>query len=297
MTLILSLLLVAFSTRLCEGSFSLLSEPRQTCAGYSGIADAIEYLTKSISNQTVANDPLLEVKTSLQNLLQLATIYQSCDDVTGPPGLYRVRDGNDVPTHYFCQTELLGGGWTVIQRRTSGRTNFTRSFNEYQNGFGHPDQEFWIGLTRLNRITSLAQYELIILMDAFDGATASVRYTNFKVGPATDGFRLVALEYSSGVGNSMSSSANQTFSTFDRDTDSSLSNCANSWKGGWWFGACGDRFVTCLEDTNWQLFNNVSISIAAILTDFIMVQLLRQLQGHPWCGHPLKEVFNRLRVL
>uniref|UniRef100_A0A182JT07 Fibrinogen C-terminal domain-containing protein n=1 Tax=Anopheles christyi TaxID=43041 RepID=A0A182JT07_9DIPT len=241
MTLIVSLLLVALGTRLCEGSFSLLSEPREACAGYAGIADAIAALTKTISNQTTAGDPLLGVKGSLQELLQLATIYQSCDDVTGPSGLYRVRDGNDVPTQYFCQTEVLGGGWTVIQRRTNGRTNFTRSFNEYQNGFGHPEQEFWIGLTRLNRITSLAQYELLILMDAFDGTTASVRYTSFKVGPASDGFRLTTLSgYNSIVGDSMNTSISQTFSTFDRDTDSSLINCADVWRGGWWFNGCGN---------------------------------------------------------
>uniref|UniRef100_A0A182YLH9 Fibrinogen C-terminal domain-containing protein n=1 Tax=Anopheles stephensi TaxID=30069 RepID=A0A182YLH9_ANOST len=242
MTLIVSLLFVSLCTRLCEGSFSLLSEPRQTCAGYSGIADAIAALTNSISSQTPADDPLLGVQSSLQQLLQLATVYQSCDDVTGSPGLYRIRDGNDQPIHYFCQTELLGGGWTVIQRRTNGKTNFTRSYSEYRDGFGHPEQEFWIGLTRLNRITAAAQYELAILMDAFDGTSATVRYASFKVSDETDGFRLATLGgFTGSTGNSMSTLVGKTFSTFDRDTDSSATvNCANVWKGGWWLNGCGD---------------------------------------------------------
>ncbi|XP_053676420.1 angiopoietin-related protein 1-like [Anopheles nili] len=242
MTLIVSLLLVALSTKLCEGSFSLLSEPRQTCAGYKGIADAIAALTQSLPGQSPTSvDPLLGMQSSLQDLLRLVTVHQSCDEITGPPGLYYVRDGNDEPTQYYCQTQLLGGGWTVIQRRTNGMANFTRSFNEYRDGFGHPDQEFWIGLTRLNRITSLTQYELAILMDAFDGSTATVRYTSFKVAPATDNFRLVTLSGFSGTtGNSMSTSVGKTFSTFDRDSDAATLNCADASKGGWWFGACGD---------------------------------------------------------
>uniref|UniRef100_A0A182MEE0 Fibrinogen C-terminal domain-containing protein n=1 Tax=Anopheles culicifacies TaxID=139723 RepID=A0A182MEE0_9DIPT len=242
MTLIVSLLLATLCTQLCEGSFSLLSEPRQTCAGYAGIADAIAALTQSISNQTPATDPLIGVQTNLQELLRLVTLHESCNDVTGPSGLYRVREGNDVPTFYFCETELLGGGWTVIQRRTNGQTNFTRSFNEYRDGFGHPEQEFWIGLTRLNRITSSSQHELAILMDAFDGATATVRYTNFKIAAEADNFRLsTLLGFTGTTGNSMSTNVGKTFSTFDRDTDSAATvNCASVWKGGWWLDGCGD---------------------------------------------------------
>ncbi|XP_052898346.1 angiopoietin-related protein 6-like [Anopheles moucheti] len=242
MTLIVSLLLVSLYAQLGEGSFSLLSAPRQTCAGYAGIADAIAALTKTISNQTPAQDPLVSVQLNLQQLLRLVTVYDSCDDVTGPSGLYRILDGNGVITHYYCETELFGGGWTVIQRRTNGRTNFTRSFNEYRDGFGHPEQEFWIGLTRLNLITTPTQYELAILMDAFDGTSTSVRYTSFKVAPETDNFRLTTLSGFSGTGgNSMSASVGKTFSTFDRDTDAAATvNCARVERGGWWFSDCGD---------------------------------------------------------
>uniref|UniRef100_A0A182WM49 Fibrinogen C-terminal domain-containing protein n=1 Tax=Anopheles minimus TaxID=112268 RepID=A0A182WM49_9DIPT len=242
MTLIVSLLLASLCTPLCEGSFSLLSEPRQTCAGYAGIADAIAALTKSVASQAPTQDPLQGVLSNLQQLLRQVTLYQSCGDVTGPSGLYRVQEGNDDPTHYLCETELFGGGWTVIQRRTNGQTNFTRSFNEYRDGFGHPEQEFWIGLTRLHRITASSQHELAILMDAFDGTTATVRYTNFKVAAEADNFRLSTLSgFTGNTGNSMSTSVGKTFSTFDRDTDSAATvNCANVWKGGWWLNGCGD---------------------------------------------------------
>uniref|UniRef100_A0A182N1V3 Fibrinogen C-terminal domain-containing protein n=1 Tax=Anopheles dirus TaxID=7168 RepID=A0A182N1V3_9DIPT len=184
----------------------------------------------------------LGLAAGINDLVRTVTVYQSCSDVPGPSGLYRIRDGNVGSTQYYCQMELLDGGWTMIQHRTSGRTNFTRSYQEYKDGFGHPEQEFWIGLTRLNQITSLAQYELAILMDGFDGSTAMVQYTSFKVGAESDGFRLTTLSgYSGTVGNSLSTSVGMTFSTFDHDTDTaSTQNCASTWRGGWWFSNCGD---------------------------------------------------------
>ena len=40
-----------------------------------------------------------------------------------------------------------GGGWTVILNRKQSRrpVNFTRPWTAYQNGFGNPDKEYWIG--------------------------------------------------------------------------------------------------------------------------------------------------------
>uniref|UniRef100_A0A182QMZ3 Fibrinogen C-terminal domain-containing protein n=1 Tax=Anopheles farauti TaxID=69004 RepID=A0A182QMZ3_9DIPT len=242
MTFVAWLLVVALGAGLCEASFSILGEPRQTCAGYSGISDRIAALIQFVSGQTPAVDPLVDLKSAIDGLLQMVTVYQSCDVVQGAPGLYRIWDGNAASTQYYCQTELYGGGWTMIQRRTSARTNFTRSYQEYKDGFGHPEQDFWIGLTRLNQITSLEQYELAVLMDGFDGSTATARYTSFMVGPESDGFRLTTLSgYSGTGGNSMSTSVGMMFSTFDNDRDTSTTeNCANIWKGGWWFSNCGD---------------------------------------------------------
>ncbi|XP_058065810.1 angiopoietin-related protein 6-like [Anopheles bellator] len=229
-------------TYLCEGSFSILSEPRQSCAGYDGIANAIAALTESVSGQTQQVDPLLVLQSKLTDLLKSVRIYKSCDDVTGPPGLYRVRDGI-VPRYFFCETQVQGGRWTVIQRRIEGKLNFTRSFTEYTGGFGHPNNEFWIGLTRINGITSQSQHELMIYMEAFDGANATVRYTDFKIGNLSDNFRLTSLGNYSGTltANSFSTSLNKSFSTFDKDQDTSnTTNCARVWGGGWWFNNCGD---------------------------------------------------------
>ena len=36
-------------------------------------------------------------------------------------------------------------GWTVIQRRLDGSVDFHRYWNDYRNGFGYSNGEYWIG--------------------------------------------------------------------------------------------------------------------------------------------------------
>ncbi|XP_035788559.1 angiopoietin-4-like [Anopheles albimanus] len=236
------LLVVAYSVGLGDGSFSLLTEPRQTCSDFEIFSQTVASLTTQIQNRTTA-DQLINLRSDLVDLLAATRIYKSCDDLgpTSPPGLYRIQDGNDMPMYYYCETVQDGGRWTVIQQRKSDVLNFTRSFNEYVNGFGHPTGDFWLGLTRIQKITSQAQYELLIKMSAFDGTTATARYSNFKLNDAIDLFRITSLgSYTGNAGNSLSLALNRQFSTYDRDTDASAINCARVWGGGWWLNNCGD---------------------------------------------------------
>ena len=38
------------------------------------------------------------------------------------------------------------GGWTVIMRRTDGRMDFFRNWQDYRVGFGDFSNEFWLGI-------------------------------------------------------------------------------------------------------------------------------------------------------
>ncbi len=49
------------------------------------------------------------------------------------------------------------GGWTVFQRRKDESVNFYNEWIDYARGFGSLTGEFWLGLRKLHRITSLSR--------------------------------------------------------------------------------------------------------------------------------------------
>ncbi|VDI27333.1 Hypothetical predicted protein [Mytilus galloprovincialis] len=44
----------------------------------------------------------------------------------------------------FCNYDVDGGGWIVIQRRQDN-TDFYRTWSDYKKGFGSLDDSFWLG--------------------------------------------------------------------------------------------------------------------------------------------------------
>ena len=74
--------------------------------------------------------------------------------------------------------ETDGGGWIVIQRRIAGGTvNFTRGWDDYVNGFGDLDGEFWYGLDNIHSLTTRDDVELRIdMVVEDDGSELSWTY-------------------------------------------------------------------------------------------------------------------------
>uniref|UniRef100_A0A3Q1FAD3 Angiopoietin-like 6 n=1 Tax=Acanthochromis polyacanthus TaxID=80966 RepID=A0A3Q1FAD3_9TELE len=44
----------------------------------------------------------------------------------------------------WCEQSQAQGGWTVIQRRQDGSVNFFRAWEQYKQGFGNLDGEYWL---------------------------------------------------------------------------------------------------------------------------------------------------------
>ena len=74
-----------------------------------------------------------------------------------------------------------GGGWTVFQRRLDGSVDFFRGWQDYKNGFGNLNGEFWLGLDKINRLTTATQNELRIDMEDTTRNTAYAEYDLFAV--------------------------------------------------------------------------------------------------------------------
>ncbi|XP_063000830.1 tenascin isoform X1 [Elgaria multicarinata webbii] len=154
-------------------------------------------------------------------------------------GLYTIYlNGNQSqPAQVYCDMSSDGGGWIVFLRRQDGAEEFYRNWRTYEAGFGDPQGEFWLGLEKLHKITSQGQYELRV--DLRDhGETAYALYDKFTVGDARTRYRLKVDGYSGTAGDSMTYHNGRSFSTFDKDNDSAITNCALSYKGAFWYKNC-----------------------------------------------------------
>ncbi|XP_032694637.1 tenascin-R isoform X3 [Lontra canadensis] len=137
----------------------------------------------------------------------------------------------------YCDMTTDGGGWIVFQRRQNGQTDFFRKWAEYRVGFGNLEDEFWLGLDNIHRITSQGRYELRVDMrDGQEAAFAS--YDKFSVEDGRNLYKLRLGGYNGTAGDSLSYHQGRPFSTEDRDNDVAVTNCAMSYKGAWWYKNC-----------------------------------------------------------
>lgn len=154
-------------------------------------------------------------------------------------GIYLLKPSNSNQImQAWCDQENNGGGWTMIQRRQDGSTNFFKTWHNYKHGFGNLDNEYWLGLENIYWLTKQDSYKLLILMDDWQGRQVSAEYDQFRVEPESDFYRLRLGQYSGTAGDSLSWHNDKQFSTLDKDRDSYSGNCAHFQKGGWWYNMC-----------------------------------------------------------
>ncbi|XP_071162440.1 ryncolin-1-like [Mytilus edulis] len=132
-----------------------------------------------------------------------------------------------------------GGGWTGFQRRQDGKVDFYRGWSEYVKGFGDVNTEFWLGNDNLHDLTSQGSYELRVDLEDFNGDKAYAKYSTFNIGDQSTNYILTVNGYSGTAGDALKFHDKQAFSTKDKDNDSYDSgNCAEIWKGAWWYSSC-----------------------------------------------------------
>ncbi|KAM6237736.1 tenascin isoform 3-T4 [Spheniscus humboldti] len=240
--------------------------PRAPVTGYLLIYESIDGRVKEvILNPETTSYSLTELSPSTQYTVKLQALNRSLKSKTiqtiftttgllypypkdcsqallngeTTSGVYTVYLNGDKaqPLQVFCDMGEDGGGWIVFLRRQNGKEDFYKNWKTYVAGFGDPKDEFWIGLENLHKITSQGQYELRVdLRDK--GETAYAVYDRFNVGDAKSRYRLRVDGYSGTAGDSMTYHNGRSFSTFDKDNDSAITNCALSYKGAFWYKNC-----------------------------------------------------------
>ena len=116
--------------------------------------------------------------------------------------------------------ETDGGGWTVFQRRQDGSVDFYRGWVDYEMGFGELDNEFWLGLSKIHRLTKIDS-SLRVDLEDFNQNTRYAHYDTFSVGDASTEYVLTVGGYSGTAGDCTTGNRHNgmKFSTKDNDND------------------------------------------------------------------------------
>ena len=111
-------------------------------------------------------------------------------------GVYKINPDGSGAFDVFCDHTTAGGGWTVFQKRLDGSVDFYRDWADYQRGFGDLNGEYWLGLDKINRLTSSGLNMLRVDLEDFAGSTFYAEYDSFAVGNRGTKYKLSVGAYS-----------------------------------------------------------------------------------------------------
>ena len=184
-------------------------------------------------------------------------------------GVYKMSKGSfDNSVNVYCDMTTDGGGWIVIQRnKKDSSVSFNRKWVNYENGFGNLNTEFWHGLSAMHCLTQRGQWEMRVDYQFNNKTWSYYHYNQFSVGSASEEYPLTVGGFT-GVGSDWFNYQykphnGMKFSTPDNDNDKSGSNCAASYKSGWWYNSCFEitinRQPPFIRDSGDVLFSEMKI--------------------------------------
>ena len=154
--------------------------------------------------------------------------------------VYPLLPKGGISFHAPCDMKTDGGGWIVFQRRIDTTENFVRSWADYKAGFGNQNGNFWLGLDKLHMLAAPGKNPIlrVDLKRVGDSKSYHAVYRTFSLGNEASFFKLTVGDYSGTAGDSLGYHSFRPFSTHDQDNDVDSRNCADIYKGAWWYGAC-----------------------------------------------------------
>ncbi|XP_057712436.1 tenascin-N [Corythoichthys intestinalis] len=215
---------------------------RETSFAISGLLMGKRYIVSIIAYRGNKRSKVVETSFKTVGLLHPYPMdcFQIMKNGFKKSGIYTVyiNNVNSNPIEAYCDMDTDGGGWLVLQRRTTGKLDFMKRWRQYAAGFGNMTDEFWIGLDKIYQMTNTPiQYEV-----RFDLGLGSERayavYDSFKIASARQKFALTIGSYRGTAGDAMTYHQGRPWTTIDSDNDIALGNCALTHRGAWWYKNC-----------------------------------------------------------
>ncbi|XP_069106942.1 ficolin-1-like [Argopecten irradians] len=192
------------------------------------VASTVGPSVSGITVQQTSEDVITTEQTTEETTTQKTLIVPGINNFT-------VRQGD---TFEVFMDSLDGETWIVIQRHTSSSTSFYRNWQDYKTGFGNLLGDFWIGNDKLHLLTSTPKI-LRIEMQARDGRKGFVQYSSFQVDDEVNKYELKVNGFSGNFSyDGLAAHYGHKFSTYNVDNDIFGDNCAEIYRGGWWYAEC-----------------------------------------------------------
>ena len=104
--------------------------------------------------------------------------------------MYTIDPDGEGAFNVFCDQKTAGGGWTVFQKRLDGSVDFYRNWDDYKNGFGNLNSDFWLGLDKIYRLTEKKRNRLRVDLEDFTSSNAYAEYGWFAISNETTKYKL-----------------------------------------------------------------------------------------------------------
>ncbi|KFB39780.1 hypothetical protein ZHAS_00007144 [Anopheles sinensis] len=177
---------------------------------------SLENIVKRLDSQVMALTASVEETTKEQNVRACDRIISDCGQ-TDASGVFNLRTCSEPDFNVFCNQSFEGGGWLVVYNRSNGNDGlFNHTWKSYEEGFGQPNGEHFIGLRRLHSLTHGSYSEAALILTR-NGEESTVTYDDFEVDGEEKQYEIKRIGSPNGKMRLFFSNQAYKFQTFDRN--------------------------------------------------------------------------------